>query len=85
MFSTKYWLYYQDIQESKLSEEVRFLRSTIIIIVYHILQMLASFENMQLICFTLFVKIFLMQIDYILQKYSYTTLLIRQHNSIILY
>jgi hypothetical protein len=42
MFSTKDSFYHQDIQESELSEEVRFLRSTIVIIVYHILQMLTS-------------------------------------------
>ena len=45
---------------------MRFLRLTVIVIVYHILQMLASLESMQLICFTLSVKIFLMQINHIL-------------------
>ena len=40
MSSTKDWFYHQNIWESKFSEEMRFLRSTIIIIVYHILQML---------------------------------------------
>ncbi len=42
MFSTRNWFYHQDIQESKLSEKMRFLRSTIIIIVYHVLQTLTS-------------------------------------------
>ena len=42
MSLTKDWFYHQDIQESEFSEEVRFLRSTVIIIVYHALQMLTS-------------------------------------------
>ncbi len=83
---TKDWLYHQDIQESELSEEIRFLKSIIIIIVYHILQTLTLLESMQLICFMLSVEIFLMQINHVLQRYLYATLfLIRQHNSIILY
>ncbi len=85
MSLTKDWLYHQDIQESKLSEEMKFLRSTIVVIVYHVLQMLTSLESMQLICFALSVKIFLMQINHVLQKFSYATLLIRQRSSIILY
>ncbi len=40
MFLTRNWFYHQDIQESELSKEMKFLRSIIIIIVYHILQML---------------------------------------------
>ncbi len=83
--STRDWFYHQDIQESELSEEMRFLRSIIIVIVYHVLQMFASLESMQLICFMLSVEIFLMQIDCVLQRYLYATLLIRQRSSIILY
>ncbi len=85
IFSTKDWLYHQNIQESELSEEMKFLRLTVIIIVYHVLQTLTSLESVQFICFMLFVKIFLMQIDHVLQKCSYATLLIRQCSSIILY
>ncbi len=40
--STRNWFYHQDIQESEFNKEMRFLRSTIIIIVYHVSQMLAS-------------------------------------------
>ncbi len=85
MSLTRDWLYHQDIQESKLSEEMRFLKLIIIIIVYYILQTLALLESMQLICFALSVKIFLMQINHVLQKCLYATLLIRQHSSIIFY
>ena len=42
MSSTKDWLYHQDIQESKLNEKIRFLKLIIVIIVYHVLQMLTS-------------------------------------------
>ncbi len=73
------------IQESKLSEEMRFSRSTVIVIVYHASQTLALLKSMWLICFVLSVKIFLMQIDHVLQRCSYATLLIRQRSLIILY
>ena len=39
---TRSWFYHQDIQELKLSEEKKFLRSTVIIIIYHVLQTLTS-------------------------------------------
>ena len=77
MFSTRDCFYHQNIQESKFNEEIRFLRLTIIIIVYYASQTLALLESMQLICFMLFVKIFLMQIDHVLQRCFYATLLIK--------
>ena len=85
MSLTRDWLYHQDIQESKLSEEIKFLRLTIVIIVYHASQMLTSLKSVQLIYFMLSVKISLMQINHVLQKYLYVTLLIRQCSSFILY
>ncbi len=42
MFLIKDWFYYQDIQKSELSKEMKFLKLIVVIIVYHILQMLAS-------------------------------------------
>jgi len=56
-----------------------------VIIVYYALQMLTSLVNVQLIYFMLYVKIFLMQIIYVLQKCSFATFLIKQYSSIIFY
>ncbi len=42
MFLTKSWFYHQDIWKSKLSEEMRFSRSTIVVIVYYASQILTS-------------------------------------------